>query len=90
MTSRGDAGIVLFKSLLAAAGLLLTAFLLWALRSLIVPVVVSGLLAYISRPLVAALERYRIPRGGAVAMLMDVKPLNPDRVQRGGSVDLLC
>jgi predicted PurR-regulated permease PerM len=60
----------LFKSSLAAAGLLLTAFLLWALRGLIVPVVVSGLLAYISRPLVAALERYRIPRGGAVAMLL--------------------
>jgi len=70
VTSRGDAGIVLFKSSLAAAGLLLTAFLLWALRGLIVPVVVSGLLAYISRPLVAALERYRIPRGGAVAMLL--------------------
>ena len=72
MTSRGDAGIVLFKSSVAAAGLLLTAFLLWALRSLIVPVAVSGLLAYISRPLVAALERYRIPRVGAVAMLMVV------------------
>jgi len=61
---------MLFKSLVGTAALLLAAFLLWALRSLIVPVLVSGLLAYICRPMVAALERYRVPRGLAIGLLL--------------------
>ena len=68
-----DEGVVaglLFKSVVATAGLLLAVFLLWALRSLIVPVAVSGLLAYICRPLVAGLERYRVPRGLAMGLLL--------------------
>jgi predicted PurR-regulated permease PerM len=68
-----DEGVMselLFKSVVATAGLLLAAFLLWALRSLIVPVAVSGLLAYVCRPLVAGLERYRVPRGLAIGLLL--------------------
>jgi predicted PurR-regulated permease PerM len=63
-------GRLLVNSVVAAAGLLLAIFLLWALRSLIVPVVVSALLAYICRPLVAGLERYGIPRALAIATLL--------------------
>jgi len=63
-------GGLLFKSVVATVGLLLAAFLLWALRSLIVPVAVSGLLAYVCRPLVAGLERYRVPRGLAIGLLL--------------------
>lgn len=72
MTSGNDgiSGGLLFKSVVAATGLLLAAFLLWALRSLVVPIVVGGLLAYICRPLVAGLERYRVPRALAIAMLL--------------------
>jgi predicted PurR-regulated permease PerM len=66
---------MLFKSLVGTAALLLAAFLLWALRSLIVPVLVSGLLAYICRPMVAALERYRVPRGLAIGLLLLVVAL---------------
>jgi predicted PurR-regulated permease PerM len=61
---------MLFKSIVAAAGVALTAYLLLELRSLIVPVVVSGLLAYICRPLVAGLEGYRIPRDVAIGLLL--------------------
>jgi predicted PurR-regulated permease PerM len=61
---------MLFKSAVAAAGLLLSAYLLWKLRSLIVPVAVSGLMAYICRPLIAHLERCRIPRSPAIGLLL--------------------
>ena len=61
---------MLFKSVVAAAGVALTAYLLMELRSLIVPVVVSGLLAYICRPLVAGLEGYRVPRDVAIGLLL--------------------
>src|SRR5262249_6606031 len=61
---------IVFKSLVAAAGILLAAFLLWTLRSLIVPVVVSALLAYICRPMVAALERHRVPRSLAIGLVL--------------------
>jgi predicted PurR-regulated permease PerM len=54
----------------AAAGALLAAYLLWKLRSLIVPVVVSGLMAYICRPLVTHLERHRVPRGLGIGLLL--------------------
>jgi predicted PurR-regulated permease PerM len=63
------AGIVI-KYLVTAAAVLLAGYLVWALRSLILPVSVGGLLAYICRPLVARLERYRIPRGPAVGLLL--------------------
>ena len=69
MTSSNDRAM-LFKSVVAAAGVALTAYLLMELRSLIVPVVVSGLLAYICRPLVAGLEGYRIPRDVAIGLLL--------------------
>jgi predicted PurR-regulated permease PerM len=61
---------MLFKSVVAAAGVALAAYLLLELRSLIVPVVVSGLLAYICRPLVAGLEGYRVPRDVAIGLLL--------------------
>ena len=54
----------------AAAAVALAAYLLWALRSLIVPAFVGGLLAYICRPLVGRLERWRIPRGVAIGLLL--------------------
>jgi predicted PurR-regulated permease PerM len=37
---------------------------------LIVPVTVGGLLAYIVRPVVARLERYRVPRGLGIGLLL--------------------
>jgi len=50
--------------------MVLGAYLVWRLRSLIVPVAVGGLLAYICRPVVARLERARVPRGVAIALLL--------------------
>ncbi len=63
---------MLFKSVIAAAGALLATFLFWKLRSLIVPIVVSSLMAYICHPLVIHLERYRVPRGMAIWLLLFV------------------
>jgi predicted PurR-regulated permease PerM len=70
VTSRNEfsSARVLFKSTAAAAGLLLSAYLLCKLRGLIVPVTVGGLAAYICRPLVTRLEHYRIPRGLAMGL----------------------
>jgi len=65
----GSAGM-LFRFAVAGAGLLLSATLLWKLRSLIVPVLVGGLVAYICRPLVVHLERFRMPRGAAIGSLL--------------------
>lgn len=62
----------LFKSVVAAAGALLAAYLFWKLRSLIVPVAVSSLMAYICRPLVIRLERYRVPRSLGIWLLLVV------------------
>jgi predicted PurR-regulated permease PerM len=56
----------------AAAALLLSAFMLWKLHSLIVPVAVAGLMAFICRPLIAHLERYRMPRILAIGLLLVV------------------
>ncbi len=72
MTSRDDfrSARMLFKSAVAATGLLLSAYLLWKLRSLILPVAVGGLTAYICRPLVAHLERYLVTRGLAIGLLL--------------------
>jgi predicted PurR-regulated permease PerM len=63
------AGVVM-RCLATAAAVAVAAYLVWALRSLILPVVVGGLLAYICRPVVAQLERFRIPRGVAVGLLL--------------------
>ena len=68
-TSATTPGVVL-KVVVTAAAVVLAAYLVWALRSLIVPACVGGLLAYICRPLVTRLERYWIPRGLAVALLL--------------------
>ncbi len=61
---------VFLKCAAAVAALALTVYLVWGLRSLIVPASVGGLLAYICRPLVARLERWRIPRALAVTLLL--------------------
>jgi len=63
------AGVVL-KCVVATAAFVLAAYLVWGLRSLIVPVSVGGLLAYICRPVVARLERGGIPRGLAMVLLL--------------------
>ena len=72
MTGAGSAepaaGVI--KYVVTAAAVFLAAYLVWGLRSLIVPASVGGLLAYICRPLVARLERYRMPRGLAVGLLL--------------------
>jgi predicted PurR-regulated permease PerM len=74
MTPRNDCSHAgtLFKSVVAAAGALLAAYLIWKLRSLIVPVAVSSLMAYICRPLVLRLERHRMPRGLGIWLLLVV------------------
>jgi predicted PurR-regulated permease PerM len=61
---------VVLKSLGAVAGAVLGVYLLWGVRSLILPVVVGGLLAYIFEPVVVGLERYRVRRGLAIALLL--------------------
>ena len=63
------AGAVI-KSVVTVAAVLLAAYLVWGLRGFIVPAFVGGLLAYICRPVVARLERGRIPRGLAVGVLL--------------------
>ena len=63
------AGLVI-TSLAAAAAVALGGYLVWGLRSLIVPMAVGGLLAYIVRPLVARLERLWVPRGLAIGLLL--------------------
>ncbi len=62
--------VVVMAYVAAATAVVLAAYLVWALRSFIVPAFVGGLLAYICRPLVARLERHRIPRGVAVGLLL--------------------
>jgi predicted PurR-regulated permease PerM len=58
------------RYVVTAAAAILAAYLVWGLRSLIVPAFVGGLLAYICRPLVTRLERCRIPRGLAVGVVL--------------------
>jgi predicted PurR-regulated permease PerM len=60
----------MIKYVVTAGAVILAAYLVWALRSLILPVSAGGLLAYICRPLVTRFERYRIPRGAAVGLLL--------------------
>jgi len=59
-----------WKPVVVAAGIVLAAYLTWELRSLILPITVSGLLAYVCRPLVVGLERYRMPRSVAIGLLL--------------------
>ena len=65
---RAKPAAVVVKCAAAVAALALTVYLVWGLSSLIVPASVGGLLAYICRPLVARLERWRIPRALAVTL----------------------
>ena len=58
------------KCVVATGAAALAVYLVWGLRSFIVPAFVGGLLAYICRPLVARLERWWIPRGVAVGLLL--------------------
>jgi predicted PurR-regulated permease PerM len=59
-----------WKPIVVAAALLLAAYLTWELRSLILPLTLSGLLAYVCRPLVTGLERLHVPRGLAIGLLL--------------------
>ena len=61
---------VVLKVLGAIAGAILLAYLLWGIRSLILPVAVGGLLAYICDRVVVRLERYRVTRGLAIGLLL--------------------
>jgi predicted PurR-regulated permease PerM len=61
---------VSWKPVVVAAGVALAAYLTWELRSLILPLTVSGLLAYVCRPLVTGLERHHVPRGLAIGLLL--------------------
>jgi len=67
---RANAAGVVLKCVVATAAFVLASYLVWGLRSLIVPVCVGGLLAYICRPVVARLERGGIPRALAVVLLL--------------------
>lgn len=69
-SASGASSRTFLKSLAVVAGLFLSAFLIWSLRSLILPVVVGGLLAYICSPLVVGLERFRLRRGLAIGLLL--------------------
>ena len=62
------AGVVT-RCLVATVAAALTVYLVWGLRSFIVPAFVGCLLAYICRPFVARLERW-IPRSVAVGLLL--------------------
>jgi predicted PurR-regulated permease PerM len=61
---------VAIKGVVITAAAALVVYLVWGLRSFIVPAFVGGLLAYICRPVVARLERWSIPRGVAVGLLL--------------------
>jgi predicted PurR-regulated permease PerM len=67
---RSSRASMVITSLAAAAAVALGGYLVWGLRSLIVPMAVGGLLAYIVRPLVARMERLRVPRGLAIGLLL--------------------
>jgi predicted PurR-regulated permease PerM len=88
------AGLVV-KSVGTLAAVVLAACLVWGLRGFIVPAFVGGLLAYICRPVVARLERGRIPRGLAVGLLLltfgavTLVGLNSVRAAIPGEIDAL-
>jgi hypothetical protein len=58
------------KPIVLAVGVVLATYLTWEMRSLILPLTVSGLLAYVCRPLVTGLERLNVPRGIAIGLLL--------------------
>lgn len=58
------------KPIVLAVGVVLAIYLTWEMRSLILPLTVSGLLAYVCRPLVTGLERLNVPRGIAIGLLL--------------------
>jgi predicted PurR-regulated permease PerM len=58
------------QQVVLAAGIVLAAYLTWEMRSLILPLTVSGLLAYVCRPLVTGFERMNMPRGIAIGLLL--------------------
>jgi predicted PurR-regulated permease PerM len=68
-TDSGSAGTAV-QWLAAVAGILLSAALLWGLRSLILPVAAGALLAYICYPIVRGLERFKLTRGLAIGLLL--------------------
>jgi predicted PurR-regulated permease PerM len=59
-----------WKLAAVSASMMLVAYLTWEMRSLILPLTVSGLLAYVCRPLVTSLERLHIPRSLAIGLLL--------------------
>ena len=59
-----------WKPVVVVAGIVLAAYLTWELRSLILPLTVSSLLAYVNRPLVTGLGRHHVPRGLAIGLLL--------------------
>ena len=61
---------IVLKLLGGIAAAILVAYLLWGIRSLVLPVAVGGLLAYICDPVVVGLERYRVRRGLAMGLLL--------------------
>jgi predicted PurR-regulated permease PerM len=61
---------VSWKPVVVAAGAVLVVYVTWELRNLILPLIVSGLLAYVCRPLVTGLERHHVPRGLAIGLLL--------------------
>src|SRR5262249_48914447 len=63
-------GEAVLKALGTVLGVALLLFLLWSLRSLILPVAVGGLVAYICAPVVAGLERHGVTRGFAIGLLL--------------------
>src|SRR4029450_4105917 len=58
------------RVVVTAVAVVVAVYLVWALRSLIVPACVGGLLAHVCRPPGTRLERYRIPRGLGVVLLL--------------------
>ena len=61
---------VVWKPPLVVVVTLLVAYEIWELRSLILPLTVSGLLAYVCRPLITGLERFHVPRSLAIALVV--------------------
>jgi predicted PurR-regulated permease PerM len=59
-----------WKPIVVAAGIILAAFVAWELRSLALPLMVSGLLAYVCRPLVTGLERRHVRRGLGIGLVL--------------------
>ncbi len=70
MEGAGSASGGVPRWLLGAAALLLVGGLLYALRSVLTPIAFAFLVAYLCDPLVDRLERWRVPRGPATAVVL--------------------